>query len=107
LADRIATSVALRSPSAPIMRTYIQLIGSTPALPSGAADTAPPVLPARCRVSRQEGHQVLDHATGPTPGPPPPCGMQKVLCRLRWLTSAPNSPGAARPTSAFMLAPSM
>ena len=31
--------------------------------------------------------------TGPTPGPPPPCGMQNVLCRLRWLTSAPNSPG--------------
>ena len=44
--------------------------------------------------------------TGPTPGPPPPCGMQKVLCRLRWLTSPPNSPGAATPTSAFMLAPS-
>ena len=30
---------------------------------------------------------------GPTPGPPPPCGMQNVLCRLRCDTSAPNSPG--------------
>ena len=30
---------------------------------------------------------------GPMPGPPPPCGMQKVLCRLRWQTSAPMSPG--------------
>ncbi len=27
------------------------------------------------------------------PGPPPPCGMQKVLWRLRWQTSAPKSPG--------------
>ena len=23
------------------------------------------------------------------PGPPPPCGMLNVLCRLRWQTSAP------------------
>jgi hypothetical protein len=23
--------------------------------------------------------------------------MQKVLCRFRWLTSAPNRPGLARP----------
>ena len=30
---------------------------------------------------------------GPMPGPPPPCGMQKVLCRFRWQTSAPMSPG--------------
>ena len=34
---------------------------------------------------------------GPTPGPPPPCGMQKVLCRLRWQTSAPMRPGEVRP----------
>ncbi len=34
---------------------------------------------------------------GPMPGPPPPCGMQKVLCRLRWQTSAPMSPGRHRP----------
>ena len=26
---------------------------------------------------------------GPIPGPPPPCGMQKVLCRFRWDTSLP------------------
>ena len=30
---------------------------------------------------------------GPMPGPPPPWGMQKVLCRFRWHTSAPISPG--------------
>jgi hypothetical protein len=35
---------------------------------------------------------------GPMPGPPPPWGMQKVLCRLRWHTSAPMWPGLVRPT---------
>jgi hypothetical protein len=44
---------------------------------------------------------------GPMPGPPPPCGMQKVLCRFMWLTSAPMVAGEVRPTWAFMLAPSM
>src|SRR3954453_8887139 len=43
---------------------------------------------------------------GPTPGPPPPCGMQNVLCRLRWLTSEPNRPGLASPTIALRFAPS-
>ena len=47
------------------MRMYIQLIGSTAALPSGAAVTAPTCeavpMPAAA-VRRQEGHQVLDHA---------------------------------------------
>ena len=32
--------------------------------------------------------------------------MQKVLCKFKWLTSDPKSPGRASPTSAFMLAPS-
>ena len=90
------------------MRTYIQLIGSTAALPSGAADTgptgaAPRPLPGS---AGRKGTRSSTTHTGPTPGPPPPCGMQKVLCRFRWLTSPPNSPGAATPTSAFMLAPS-
>ena len=44
---------------------------------------------------------------GPTPGPPPPCGMQNVLCKFRWHTSAPTSAGEVSPTCAFMLAPSM
>eukprot|EP00959_Pyramimonas_sp_CCMP1952_P220936 4619293-Pyramimonas_sp.AAC.1 len=44
---------------------------------------------------------------GPMPGPPPPCGMQKVLCRFKWHTSAPISPGEVSPTCAFMFAPSM
>ena len=59
------------------------------------------------RVVRQVRRQVrARRATGPTPGPPPPCGMQNVLCRLRCETSAPNSPGRASPTSALRLAPS-
>ena len=52
------------------------------------------------------GARWLRTATGPMPGPPPPCGMQKVLCRFRWETSAPNSPGLASPTSALRFAPS-
>ena len=35
---------------------------------------------------------------GPMPGPPPPWGMQKVLCRFRWHTSAPIWPGEVSPT---------
>merc|ERR1719487_516086 len=42
-----------------------------------------------------------------TPGPPPPCGMQNVLCMFRWQTSAPQVPGDVRPHCAFKLAPSM
>src|SRR4051812_33473680 len=90
------------------MRQYIQLIGSTAALPSGAADTAPTpwlLMPPVSWPGRKGTRSSTTH-TGPTPGPPPPCGMQKVLCRFKWLTSPPNSPGAATPTSAFMLAPS-
>ena len=44
---------------------------------------------------------------GPTPGPPPPCGMAKVLCKLRWHTSAQINAGFVRPTCAFIFAPSM
>src|ERR1700761_3278231 len=107
----MAVSVACLRPAAPIMRTYIQLIGSTAALPSGAAETAPtrfvssePRPPARC--AGRQGTRSSTTQTGPTPGPPPPFGIQKVLCRFRWLTSPPNWPGAATPTIAFMLAPS-
>lgn len=38
---RIAFWLACFSPSAPIMRIYIQLIGKMDALPNGAAETAP------------------------------------------------------------------
>ncbi len=75
------------------MRMYIQLIGSTPALPSGAAEIAPtpslraPLAPPLACPGRN-GTRSATTQSGPTPGPPPPCGMQKVLCRLRWLDVA-------------------
>ena len=46
------------------------------------------------------------HRSDRPPGPPPPCGMQNVLCKLMCDTSAPNLPGRARPTSALRFAPS-
>ena len=30
---------------------------------------------------------------GPAPGPPPPCGVENVLCRLNCMTSAPMCAG--------------
>jgi hypothetical protein len=89
---------------------YIHEIGRMLALPHGAADTGPiacaPPAPDD-RVPGQERREVRATPIGPMPGPPPPCGMQNVLCRFRWQTSAPMSPGRHRPTCAFMLAPSM
>ncbi len=80
------------------------------ALPKGAADTD---MPSSCTPSigvqtwpGRKGARCARTPIGPMPGPPPPCGMQKVLCRFRCETSAPNLPGRAMPTSAFMLAPS-
>src|SRR5215467_4959933 len=78
---------------------YAHEIGRMPADPYLAAATGPDVPGrngARCSLT----------ATGPTPGPPPPCGMQNVLCRFRCETSAPKAPGCASPTSALRLAPS-
>jgi len=43
---------------------------------------------------------------GPAPGPPPPCGWLKDLCRFRWTMSKPMSPGRVRPMIAFRFAPS-
>src|SRR5690606_33485534 len=89
---------------------YIQLIGRMDAEPCVAAETMPPVAVAAVSASNARGRYGARcdlTAQGPTPGPPPPCGMQKVLCRFRWLTSEPHLPGRATPTSAFMLAPSV
>ena len=44
--------------------------------------------------------------TGPEPGPPPPWGVEKVLCRLKCMTSMPKSPGRVTPSSAVRFAPS-
>ena len=83
------------------------------ALPKGAALTTVPLPVAGPRLGHQRmaragsGARCAATPIGPTPGPPPPCGMQKVLCRLRWQTSAPMLAGLVSPTCAFMLAPSM
>ena len=37
---------------------------------------------------------------------PPPCGVEKVLCRLMCMASTPRSPGRTRPTMALKFAPS-
>ena len=79
-------------------------------LPHGAADTAwialaPPVFTSGW--PGRYGARCAATAIGPMPGPPPPCGMAKVLCRFKWHTSAPISAGLVRPTCAFMLAPSI
>ncbi|MNV48149.1 hypothetical protein D3C71_1400420 [compost metagenome] len=93
MALRIATWLACFNPSAPIMRIYIQLIGRIEALPNGAAETAPcwVVTPSICTTlwPGTNGARWAFTPIGPMPGPPPPCGIQKVLCRLRCETSAP------------------
>src|SRR4030095_753068 len=98
-------SVAAVSPEPPIIAMYIHEIGRIDADPYAAALTAPSFFES-VRCPGRNGARCALQATGPTPGPPPPCGMQNVLCRLRCETSAPKWPGAARPTSALRFAPS-
>src|SRR5665213_1674087 len=86
-------------------------MGRMLALPNGAAEIGPmPVAgPASSRQGwfGKYGARCAATAIGPTPGPPPPCGMQNVLCRFKWQTSAPINPGEVKPTCAFMFAPSI
>ena len=56
--------------------------------------------------SGAKGASACDSTTGPEPGPPPPCGVEKVLCRLMCIASTPRSPGRTLPTIALKLAPS-
>mmetsp|Transcript_16055 Transcript_16055/g.54722 ORF Transcript_16055/g.54722 Transcript_16055/m.54722 type:complete len:229 (+) Transcript_16055:694-1380(+) len=90
---------------------YEKEMGRMAAEPYGAAATVPKaVSPPPHAISGWDGRKGaswLFTPMGPMPGPPPPCGMQNVLWRLRWHTSAPMWPGDVRPTWAFMLAPSM
>src|SRR5690242_20022798 len=101
-------------PSRPIMVMYIHEIGRIDALPKVAAETMPPLRDSEpappAPLPKGEGRKAARcdlTAHGPTPGPPPPCGMQKVLCRLRCETSEPQRPGRAMPHSAFKFAPSV
>ena len=78
--------------------------------PKGAAEIGPGPVAGPALASSgwlgKNGARCDFAITGPTPGPPPPCGMQKVLWRLRCETSAPNFPGCDVPTSALRFAPS-
>ncbi len=56
--------------------------------------------------AREERREMPAHADRAHARPPPPCGMQNVLCRLRWLTIGAVIGGRDSPTCAFMLAPS-
>src|SRR5690554_1010543 len=98
-------------PCWPIILMYIQLMGKILAEPQGAADMVPLamlVLGTGCTGwPGKKGFKCSATPIGPMPGPPPPWGMQKVLCRFKCDTSPPNLPGAATPTRAFMLAPSI
>ena len=52
-----------------------------PMVPSAAAAG---LTPRTTACPGRKGARCCLTPIGPIPGPPPPCGMQKVLCRLRW-----------------------
>ena len=58
------------------------------------------------RWARAKSERALCDRDGPAPGPPPPWGVEKVLCRLKWTMSKPMSPGREMPKIALALAPS-
>ena len=80
-------------------------MGNIEAEPNGVALTGP-VFPPSIGWLGRKGSRCDLTPIGPIPGPPPPCGMQKVLCRFKWLTSEPISPGFDIPTIALRFAPS-
>ncbi len=49
--------------------------------------------------SGANGVSASEKTTGPAPGPPPPCGVEKVLWRLMCIASMPSRPGARAPRS--------
>mmetsp|Transcript_89329 Transcript_89329/g.277816 ORF Transcript_89329/g.277816 Transcript_89329/m.277816 type:complete len:239 (-) Transcript_89329:1652-2368(-) len=103
----LAESVTPRTPS---IVQNIQGMHAMPAWPQGAAETAPRSPPEEGLTTEwfgKCGAKCARTQMGPRPGPPPPCGMLKVLWRFRWQTSAPIMPGEVKPSCAFMLAPSM
>ena len=77
--------------------------------PQGAAEIAltPCFFSIDLLVWGKKSTKCFATQMGPTPGPPPPCGIEKVLCKFRWQTSAPIKKGLVRPTWAFILAPSI
>jgi hypothetical protein len=62
---------------------YAQEIGKILAEPNGADEIGPgpvtgPAVTSNGWLGRKGAKCALE-ITGPTPGPPPPCGIQKVL----------------------------
>jgi len=58
-----------------------------PALPQGAAATGPTAhaeASTPMELQGKNGTRCLATPIGPTPGPPPPWGMQNVLCKFKW-----------------------
>jgi hypothetical protein len=96
--------VAFFSPSAPIILIYAQEIGKIDAEPHGALESAPnDSLLDTPSISIIEwlgkyGAKCFFTPIGPIPGPPPPCGIQNVLCKFKWQTSKPISEGLHKPT---------
>jgi NAD(P)-dependent dehydrogenase (short-subunit alcohol dehydrogenase family) len=82
------------------VNTILPGIFDTPLLAGG-----PPAL--MCTLPGRKGTSLSFTPIGPMPGPPPPCGIAKVLCKFKWQTSAPIEPGLVKPTCAFILAPSI
>ena len=73
---------------------------------ASSASSAPCAAPSTTTGAGRCGASAGVQHTGPAPGPPPPCGVPKVLCRLRWTTSKPRSPKRMRPRIALRFAPS-
>ena len=65
---------------------YIHEMDKILELPHGAADIGPiPVAGPQSLITGCDGKYIskcLFHAIGPIPGPPPPCRIQKDLCKL-------------------------
>ena len=82
----MATLVASVTPCAPNIEMYPYEIKHAKALPQGAAEMAviafsPPV--GMIGLVGKKGSYCGATQIGPTPGPPPPCGMANVLCKFR------------------------
>ena len=102
--------MAIVNPSPPIIAMYAYEMAKIEAEPTGAAETAPCAGASTESVMTWPGKNGTNCGAtpiGPMPGPPPPCGIQKVLCRFKWHTSAPIRAGDVNPTCAFMFAPSI
>ena len=78
-------------------------------MPSGAAETAPTAAPRRGRPrgAREGRARDGDHAGRAHAGPAAAVRNAEGLVQVQVAHVAAESPGAATPTSAFMLAPSI